>query len=144
MPGQHDRIIQIVDREVPRFQRIKEKDAAAKSSPEKWSRKEILGHLIDSASNNHQRFVRAQLTEELVFPGYTQNDWVRIEGFADEAWKDLVGLWSAINRHLAHVISRIPPSRLSSRCRIGENAPMTVEALIADYIKHMEHHLEQI
>ena len=144
MSGQNERIVRIVDREVRRFRGIKEKEAAARPAPEKWSRKEVLGHLIDSASNNHQRFVRAQLSEELVFPGYAQNDWVRVEGFAEEKWEDIVSLWGAINRHLAHIISRIPAPRLATLCRIGDNAPLTVETLIADYIKHLEHHLEQI
>jgi hypothetical protein len=145
MPERLDaKLEQIVERELPRLRRMKEAEAARPREPGKWSRKQVLGHLIDSASNNHQRFVRAQMSAELVFPGYAQNDWVSTEGFAEEGWDRIVDLWSALNRHLAHVISRIPQARLSTPCRIGDNAPMTLEALVADYIRHLEHHLEQI
>jgi hypothetical protein len=116
----------------------------ASPAPGKWSKKEILGHLIDSASNNHQRFVRALLSEEPVFPGYAQNDWVRGQGYADEEWQGIVDLWSALNRHIAHLVARIPPAKMQTQCRVGDSAPMTLEALITDYILHMTHHLEQL
>jgi hypothetical protein len=137
-------INKIVDREAPRLRQMRPQDASASRAPGKWSRKEILGHLVDSASNNHQRFVLAQLAGELAFPGYAQNDWVRIQGYADEEWARVVDMWCALNRHLAHIVSRIPAEKLQTRCRIGDNAPMTLEALIADYVRHLEHHLEQL
>jgi len=140
-----DRAIQqIVEREVPRLRLMQPKEVSASSAPGKWSRKEILGHLIDSASNNHQRFVRAQLADELSFPGYAQTDWVRVQGWAQADWQGIVDMWSALNRHLAHVVGRVPAEKLRTQCRIGDNAPMTLEALIADYIRHMKHHLEQL
>src|SRR2546423_1159846 len=84
----------------------------------KWSAKETLGHLIDSASNNHQRFVRAQFTDHLVFPGYEQEAWVRAQGYQDEPWPLLVGLWRSFNLHLAHLMGRSPEAaRLASRER---------------------------
>ncbi|MGA2763256.1 MAG: DinB family protein [Spirochaetia bacterium] len=145
MAAQFDRTIQeIVDRELPRLRLMQPKEVSASPAPGKWSRKEILGHLIDSASNNHQRFVRALLSEELRFPGYAQNDWVRLQAYADQEWQKVVDLWSALNRHLAHLISHIPAEKLATPCRIGDNAPITLEALIADYIRHVEHHLEQL
>ncbi|MGA2615183.1 MAG: DinB family protein [Spirochaetia bacterium] len=140
-----DRAIQqIVEREVPRLRLMQPKEVSASSAPGKWSRKEILGHLIDSASNNHQRFVRAQVADELSFPGYAQTDWVRVQGWAQADWQGIVDMWSALNRHLAHVVGRVPAEKLRTQCRIGDNAPMTLEALIADYIRHMKHHLEQL
>jgi len=140
-----DRAIQqIVEREVPRLRLMQPKEVSASSAPGKWSKKEILGHLIDSASNNHQRFVRAQLADELSFPGYAQTDWVRVQGWAQADWQGIVDMWSALNRHLAHVVGRVPAEKLRTQCRIGDNAPMTLEALIADYIRHMKHHLEQL
>ena len=140
-----DRAIQqIVEREVPRLRLMQPKEVSASSAPGKWSRKEILGHLIDSASNNHQRFVRAQVADELSFPGYAQTDWVRVQGWAQADWQGIVDMWSALNRHLAHVVGRVPAEKLRTQCRIGDNAPMTLEALIADYVRHMKHHLEQL
>jgi len=134
----------IVDRELPRLRLMQPRELSASPAPGKWSKKEILGHLIDSASNNHQRFVRALLSDELVFPGYSQNDWVRVQGYVDEEWQRIVDMWSALNRHLAHFVGRLPAERLKTPCRIGDNAPVTLEALIVDYIRHVEHHLEQL
>ena len=118
--------------------------AAAERGPGTWSRKEVLGHLVDSALNNHQRFVRAQLSSELVFPGYEQERWVAIQAYRDRPWEGLVSLWTEANRHLAHVISRIPNDRLGTTCRIGEGAPVTLEFVARDYVRHLRHHLDQI
>lgn len=140
-----DKIIrQIVSLEKKRLRAMPAAKVSAQPAPGKWSKKEILGHLIDSASNNHQRFVRIQQTDELIFPGYAQDEWVRIQDYAHEDWQTIVDLWATINRHLAHLISRVPPARFSTLCRIGERAPVTLEALIRDYIRHMEHHLCQL
>ncbi len=103
-----------------------------------------MGHLVDSALNNHQRFVRAQLVDALDFPGYAQDDWVRCQGYAAEDWTRLVDLWAAVNRHLVHVVERIPEGALSVPVRIGANAPVPLSAVIADYLRHLEHHLQQI
>ena len=122
-------------------------DDAAAGRPARaggWSRKQILGHLIDSASNNHQRFVRALLADELRWPGYDQQGNVRVQRYQDASWGELVKLWSAYNRFLAHVLAGVPPGKLGTRCLIGDNAPMTLEELAADYLVHMEHHLAQI
>jgi hypothetical protein len=118
--------------------------AAQRPGPGTWSRKEILGHLLDSALNNHQRFVRAQLQSELVFPGYEQERWVAVQGHHDRAWERLVALWVEANLHIAHVISRIPEDRLATPCRIGEGAPVTLEFVARDYVRHLRHHLDQI
>lgn len=109
-----------------------------------WSPKEILGHLIDSAANNHQRFVRGQLAGELISPGYAQNDWVKTERFNDRAWTDLVQFWLAYNRHLLHVMSHAAPDRLGTTVRVGDDDPVTLEFVMIDYVRHMKHHLEQL
>lgn len=76
-----------------------------------WCAKQILGHLIDSAANNHARFVRAQLQDDLVFDGYAQEDWVRVQKYELESWAALVDLWTEYNLHILHVIeiSRTKP-----------------------------------
>jgi hypothetical protein len=81
---------------------------------------------------------------EVSFPAYTQNDWVRAQGYAEESWDLLVDLWSSFNLHLSHLIDWIPAARLTAACRIGDKAPMPLEALIADYIRHVEHHLAKL
>src|SRR5580765_3379422 len=97
---------------------ISDADSSHRPGPGKWSPREIVGHLIDSASNNHQRFVRAQLQHDLVFPGYAQDGWVAAQRYQDADWPELVALWSAFNRHMAWVMETTPEAvRLQPRPR---------------------------
>src|SRR5919202_4025141 len=91
---------------------ISEEESERKPAPGKWSAKEIIGHLIDSASNNHQRFVRAQFTDDLLFPGYEQEAWVSCQQYRRESWQLLVQLWKSFNLHLAHLMEQTPPQVL--------------------------------
>jgi hypothetical protein len=128
----------------PRLRAIAEDRASRPVAPGKWSPKQILGHLIDSASNNHQRFVRAQLVEELRDPGYAQEGWVASQRYAERRWVDLVDLWCAYNRHLVHVIGAIPESRRDVPLAIGGDAPVTLSFVALDYVGHIQHHLNQM
>ena len=118
--------------------------AARRPVAGKWSPKEVLGHLIDSAANNHQRFVRAQQTDALTMPGYEQNHWVSSQGYQDADWSHLVALWTQLNLHLADVIARIPSSKYSVPCTIGGDAPVPLEAIVVGYRDHLHHHMAQI
>jgi len=109
-----------------------------------WSRKQVLGHLIDSASNNHQRFVRALLQEELRWPGYDQAGCVRVQRYQDAAWTNLIELWASFNSLLAHVLANVPEPKRKTQCIIDDGPSMTLEELAEDYLRHMQHHLEQI
>ena len=121
-------------------------DSRAEQKPPSggWSQKEILGHLIDSASNNHQRFVRAQLTRRLEFPEYQQDSWVAAQAYATESWPDLVNLWLLYNRHLLHLLRNTPESAWSHEVAVGGSAPVALSALAEDYLRHVNHHLTQI
>ena len=118
--------------------------ASRRPSVNTWSPKEVLGHLIDSAANNHQRFVRAQQTNALTLPGYEQNYWVTSQGYQDADWPHLVALWTHLNLHLADVIARIPESIYSVPCAIGGSNPVALESVIVDYVSHVKHHMAQI
>jgi len=109
-----------------------------------WTRKEILGHLIDSALNNHQRFVRAALDGSYEGPTYVQGDWVDIHGYRSMPWADLLEHWRLQNLLLGAVVQRVPEGRLEAACRVGGNAPVTLRFLIEDYLVHLEYHLQQI
>ena len=109
-----------------------------------WSRKQVIGHLIDSASNNHQRFVQAALQESLDFPAYDQDGNVRVQAIQEADWALLVTLWAAYNRHLAHVIVHLPGSKLETVCRISAGDAVTLGFLATDYVLHLVHHLQQI
>ena len=110
----------------------------------KWCAKEVLGHLIDSASNNHQRFVRAQLAHSYEGPNYTQNEWVRAQAYAKAPWAKLMELWTSYNYHLLHVIRHMDPATLETPCRIGSGEPVRLGFVVTDYIDHMENHLKRI
>lgn len=120
-----------------------------------WTPKEILGHLIDSAANNHQRFVRAQLMDDLVFPGYEQNSWVELQNYNDESWLDLIQLWSLYNLHIIHVVRQIPEKLLTVPRKthnldqiawktVDRSQPVTLLYFVRDYLGHLKHHLNQI
>ena len=141
--------------ESARLLAISENDASRRPAPGKWSPKEIIGHLIDSAANNHARFVRAQLTDDMVFPGYDQEAWVRLQRYNDRPWIDLVSLWQSYNTHIASVIEGISPDCLSLQRSthnldevgwrtIPRDQPATLDYFIRDYVGHMKHHLKQI
>ncbi len=138
-----------------RLSNIPETQSGQKNSPDDWSAKETIGHLIDSAANNHQRFVRAQFTDDLVFSGYEQDQWVSSQKYRDESWSEVIQLWSSYNLHLVHVASAIPEAVLTKpRSRhtldqiafnlVDKNDSTTLEYLIRDYLDHLRHHLDQI
>jgi hypothetical protein len=127
-----------------RLVEISELEAVRKPRPDRWSRKEILGHLIDSAGNSHQRWVRAQLTPLLEFPGYEQEPWVARQAYVTEPWADLVNLWLLFNRHMLHVLKAMPPEVLSHQVAIGGKPPLPLSDWLVDYVSHMEKHLAQI
>ncbi len=118
--------------------------AARRPAANTWSPKEVLGHLIDSAANNHQRFVRAQQADALTLPGYEQNHWVASQGYQDADWPHLVTLWTHLNLHLADVMDRIPAAKYAVSCVIGDSQPVTLEFVVVDYLDHLEHHMAQI
>ncbi|MDQ7094573.1 DinB family protein [Desulfosporosinus sp. PR] len=111
----------------------------------KWSKKEILGHLCDSATNNHHRFIRIQFeVQPFVSTSYDQNNWVLIQDYQTISTVDIVDFWLALNRQIIRVISKLPEEKLSYQCSVGDNKSFTLLGLIQDYLRHMEHHLNQI
>ncbi|MBC7841850.1 MAG: DinB family protein [Gemmatimonadaceae bacterium] len=137
------------------LRRISDDAAAMRPSPDAWSAKEIIGHLIDSASNNHQRFVRARWQDDLIFPGYEQDGWVAAQRYNDRDWLELVDFWALFNRHLAHVMDSVPDEvrlRPHTRHNLHERAwtvvpagqPTTLDYFMRDYVGHLRHHLRQL
>lgn len=139
-----DELIQVVEVASQRLGRLSDSEVSVKTDEGKWSRKEILGHLIDSATNNHHRFVRAQQVEEFTFPKYEQELWVKQQGYDESSWHELIEFWRLYNRHLAQVIKRIPDEKLEVVCRIGPYEPVSLRYLVEDYLIHLKHHLNQL
>lgn len=134
---------QVIAVVIPQLQQFTPAEAAERPAPGKWSKKEIIGHLIDSALNNHQRFVRAQ-QGPIELPGYAQNFWVEAQGYQDADWETLILVWATINGNLARIMQLIPAEALQQTCRIGNNEPVTLEYLVTDYLDHFKHHLRQL
>ena len=123
---------------------IDEATASRRPAPEKWSPKETIGHLIDSAANNHQRFVRLQMQEHLELAGYDGDEWVRLERYQERPWLELLTLWESYNRHLAHVIRSVDPNSLKHTWLSPEGKIVDLEFIICDYVVHMQRHLDQL
>ena len=122
---------------------------AAKPRLGHWSRKELLGHLVDSAGNNTQRFMRAQIPKHLSngvlrLQGYAQDDWVRVSAYQDRPWAEIIDLWAAMNRHIVHIIDNFDRSALATLCAVGDDAPLPIEHIIIDYAGHLVLHYRQI
>jgi hypothetical protein len=144
VPAAADRLAAILDATPARLAAISADDAARRSGPGRWAPKEILGHLIDSAGNNHQRFVRAQIFPAVADAGYDQANWVAVQNYAAEPWPDLIQLWLFFNRHLLHVMRNVRESALETPIAIRDGAPLTLSHVMIDYVRHLEHHLDQI
>jgi hypothetical protein len=127
----------------PLLKEIPERDFSFKPSAIKWSKKEILGHLIDSATNNHQRFVRVQF-EDVPLITYDQDNWNNHSHHGQVDSGHLIKFWQLYNQHLVELIKLISEKSLSRECNIGKEKNVTLQWLIEDYIRHLEHHLKQI
>ena len=146
---------QTIDAAVPRLRAISESESEVPRAEDDWSSKQIIGHLIDSAANNHARFVLGQLKNDLVFPGYDQDGWVRTNHYQEAPWSQLVDLWRAYNLHLQHVMAHAAKQKLTTPCSlhtlpeiafktIPQSEAVTLECLMKDYVDHLKHHLDQI
>jgi hypothetical protein len=138
-----------------RLTSLSDADTSRPKAPGKWSPKEIIGHLIDSAANNHARFVRAQAMDDLLFDGYDQDAWVRVQRYNERRWLALIQLWHAYNGHLADVMECANPDALTRpRARhsldriafqaLDPSTPATLAFMMRDYVAHLKHHPDQI
>lgn len=122
--------------------KIGEDDFSIKNHPNKWSKKEILGHLIDSATNNHQRFIRAQFEQnpEIV---YNQDKWNQYSYYQHINSNQIISFWTIYNKQLIEIVNRIPNETLKNQVKVGDKL-QSLEVLIIDYVEHLEYHLKQV
>lgn len=130
-----------------KFLKYPEEELRRKPEPNKWSKKELLGHLIDSATNNHLRFIKIQFMPEPFFvEGYFQDDWVRIQKYNEIDTKHLINFWKIYNEHILFIMQNTPEEKLN--LKITAEQPFeeadTLFLLMKDYVDHIDHHLKQI
>ena len=133
--------------ELPHLRAISDGPATAapnRPSGSGWSQRQELGHLIDSAVNNHARIVRAALQPAYEGPGYAQDAWIAAHRYQETAWPELVDIWHAHNRILVPLVAHVPDAKLVTPCQVGADPPVTLGYLIDDYVLHMRHHIDQI
>ncbi len=123
---------------------IADNETSIKKNIDKWSKKEILGHLIDSACNNQQKFVRTMAQGHLDFVGYAQNHWVAVQQYNKQDWQELVQIWYAYNLQIAHIIQYADSATLQHTISIDGNGPFSLLFIMEDYVEHLKHHLQQI
>jgi hypothetical protein len=132
--------------EVPtRVNTLSEQELAGKSQPHKWSKKEVLGHLCDSAINNLQRFIRVQYEEQpYKVLKYAQNQWVELLNYQNLPVEHILNLWLSLNKQIAEIMTQFPEDKLQLLCNTGDAKLVTIEWIMIDYVDHMEHHLKVV
>ena len=137
-------LIDAIENSFPFLKKITEKQASQKRADGGWSPKEIIGHLVDSACNNHQKWVRAAQFPGSKFPGYDADFWVEMSDYRSIDWLDLLAFWEKYQRHLAHFIAQVPEAYWSNQIEIVANGRATLAFMMADYVVHFNHHLSEI
>jgi hypothetical protein len=123
---------------------ISAEHAAKHEAPDKWSKKQELGHLVDSACNNHQRVVRAQLETEPSLPDYDGDRWVALHDYQGMEWNEIIGRWRVLNEQLVRAASAISQQAAERKLTVGGGNPITLSFLVNDYVDHLLHHLRHI
>jgi hypothetical protein len=150
-----EEIKNVIDVSEKKIKSLNDRQSANKPLPDKWSAKEILGHLIDSSINNTVRFINGQFTDDFTFSGYDQNKWVEAQNYQNAEWNFLIDLWRSNNLQIVRIVEMIPGNVLNEPHskhnfdviewkEVEKNVPVTLEYLINDYLGHMKHHLKQI
>ncbi len=139
-----DTIREAVNAAIPSLKSITPETARIKPAPTEWSKQEILGHLIDSACNNHQRLVRGGYNAAVDFPPYQQEKWVELQAYNDRDWRELIDLWVSVNLHLCSMLDRLTDEQLDNLCGIGRSEPVTLRFVVNDYPRHLNMHLADI
>jgi DinB superfamily len=135
-----ERLAAVLREAMPWLVTISEAEASVPERAGKWSGKQVIGHLIDSAVNNTGRIIRLQTEAGPSLPGYEQMAWVSLQHYAEREWAQVLALWFALNEQLAWTIGHVEKGHLANR-GVVEGEPLTLGFLIEDYVAHMEHHL---
>lgn len=138
-----ERLAAVVRSAMPWFASLSDVDACRPEAESKWSAKQVVGHLTDSAVNNLARMVRMQLEPNQHLPDYDGTSWVRVQNYAEREWPEVLGLWFALNEHVIWTIAHVEKRSLA-HCSVVAGEAITLGFVIEDYIAHMEHHLRAL
>jgi uncharacterized damage-inducible protein DinB len=136
-------ISEAVDKLKPEMQKISAEEARRKPAPNKWSKQEILGHLVDSAYNNMQRVVRSKYNKSHAFPPWEQDEWMSVQQYNQAGWQEVIDLFTLNNRQFCRAINNLPPEAFNAECNMGKG-PVTLNDVLKEYIRHMNHHIAQL
>ena len=125
-----------------KFENISDADFSVKPLPHKWNKKEVLGHLIDSAQNNLRRFICGQYESQPPLIIYQQDFWVACNRYQHMPKQDVIDLWRLLNLRICQVLDSMPAENYGKQCNTG--SLHTLEWLAGDYVKHLKHHINQI
>lgn len=133
----------------PRLLKLPEDVVTQRRNSQNRTIKQILGHMIDSASNNTHRIIHLQYqASPLIFPDYANlgnNDrWIAIQNYQDEKWEDLIQLWKYANLHIAHDIDNISTDKLGNVWISALNDAISLKVMALDYLRHIKLHLNEI
>ncbi|MDR2040228.1 MAG: DinB family protein [Bacteroidales bacterium] len=141
-----DEIRKVINEWEQKLLLLPEKGITEKRNHQNRTIKQLLGHLIDSASNNHQRIIRLQYNDHLIFPDYTQDNdrWIAIQDYQHADWENLVQLWKYFNLHIIHLIETVDQSKLNNYWTDFEGRKVTLEEMIKGYSSHLNLHMSDI
>ncbi|MDR0894069.1 MAG: DinB family protein [Prevotellaceae bacterium] len=142
-----DGIALVIETEEKRLSDLPLEVITQKRNKQNRTIKQILGHLIDSASNNHQRMVRLQYSKNLLFfPDYRQDNdlWISLQDYQNADWCNLIQLWKFYNLHIIQVIHSVDMTKLDSYWCDFEGTKVTLQEMIEGYLEHLHLHMEEI
>lgn len=126
------------------YKAMSESEISNRPHPNKWSKKEILGHLCDSAINNIERFVKIQYMEQpYIIQLYDQEQWVSVQNYQERPLDEILTLFQNLNKQVINILKNLPPKKLTYLCEVNSNTQETLQWLIEDYLNHMEHHINK-
>jgi hypothetical protein len=136
----------LVEEYATKFNAINEADFSAKPLPTKWSKKEVIGHLIDSAQNNLRRFIVGQYESQPPKIVYDQDFWVQANGYQQMEKEEVIALWKLTNERICDILTNMPQQNYLKRADTGKTEVQlrSLQWLAEDYIKHMKHHFNQV
>ncbi|MCL1932236.1 MAG: DinB family protein [Candidatus Azobacteroides sp.] len=138
-------LLQLIEEWEPRLSALSDEVVTHRPDNDSWTIKEIVGHMIDSATNNIHRIIHLQYQPSpLIFPDYVNDWWVAIQDYQTENWNDLVQLWKYINKHIVHIIRRVNLDKSDNEWITALGEKVSLRAMIIDYLRHFKLHLSEI